>query len=481
MTKKMLIILAVVMMAATACAQPGTLWTQTFGGSYWDEGYSVQQTDDGGYIVVGFTSDAGGWTDVYLIKTDVAGNEQWSETFGGSDYDYGYSVQQTDDGGYIVAGYTWSFGVAVNDVYLIKTDASGVEEWSQTFGGSGFDEGYSVQQTSDNGYIIVGYTWSGAGLNDVYLIKTDASGVEEWSHTFGGSSNDYGYSVQQTSDGGYIIVGFTMSYGSGPEAVYLIKTDASGNQQWSQTFGGSSSDRGYSVQQNDLGGYIVAGYTWSFGAGDDDVYLISTDASGNQQWSQTFGGVWCDYGRSVQQTDDGGYIVAGTTESFGAGNDDTYLIKTDASGNQQWSHTFGGSSNDFGYSVQQTGDGGYIVAGYTESYGVGGSDVWLIRIASEVGVKPQNPEQTFKFQLSSAYPNPFNPCTSIRFGLPVACIVELSVYDLSGRTVAELINGWRGAGLHEVTFDASQLASGIYVYRMQAGNFNASGKMVLLK
>jgi len=309
-------------------------FAKTFGGSYTDFAYSVQQTSDGGYIVAGWTSSFGAGGDVFLLKTDASGNLQWAKTFGGGNWDYAWSVQQTSDGGYIVAGYTRSFGAGYDDVFLLKTDASGNLQWAKTFGGIYDDWAFSVQQTSDGGYIVAGWTISfGAGGADVFLLKTDASGNLQWAKTFGGSFDDWAYSVQQTSDGGYIVAGYTLSFGAGGADVFLLKTDASGNLQWAKTFGGSSWDEPFSVQQTSDGGYIVAGYTESFGAGSYDVFLLKTDASGNLQWAKTFGeGNW-DYAWSVQQTSDGGYIVAGYTESFGAGSWDVFLLKTDANGN----------------------------------------------------------------------------------------------------------------------------------------------------
>ncbi|MBA7605830.1 hypothetical protein ES703_12965 [subsurface metagenome] len=361
---------------------PVTLWTRTFGGTGYDNGSSVQQTSDGGYIIVGRTTSFGaGGFDVYLIKTDANGNPSWTKTYGGENKDESYSVQQTLDGGYIIAGRTNSYGSGDYNVYLVKTDAKGDTIWTKTYGGEGDDFGGSVQQTNDGGYIIAGWTDSfGASGTDVYLIKTDANGDTLWAKTYGGSNSDTGRSVQQTSDGGYIIVGATGSFGTGQRAVYLIKTDSDGNTIWTRTYGGEGLDSGHSVQQTSEGGYIITGSTSSYGSGVVDVYLIKTNENGDTLWTKTYGGSNSDKGYNVRETSDVGYIIAGYTDSFGAGEEDVYLIKTDNNGDTDWTKTYGGTYGDIGFSVQQTSDGGYIIVGLTYSLGASLTDVYLIKI-----------------------------------------------------------------------------------------------------
>jgi len=312
--------------------------------------------------------------------------EKWNRTFGGASDDYGYSVQQTADGGYILAGDTRSYGAGDADIWLIKTDSKGNEQWSRTFGGTKADllDRGSVRQTSDGGYVITGYTYSyGAGDADVWLIKTDENGNEVWNRTFGGAGLDWGHSVQQTSDGGYIIAGYTWSYGAGSDDVLLIKTDSEGNELWNRTFGGSYEDRGCSVQQTPDDGYIMAGSTNN----RQDAWLIKTDSDGNEEWNTIFGGAAMDEGYSVNPAKDGGYIIAGYTGSYGADSADFWIIKTDAYGNEEWNATFGGTGLEKCYSVEQTSDGGYIAAGYTNSFSAGYTDVWLIKLSVPIDLK----------------------------------------------------------------------------------------------
>jgi M6 family metalloprotease-like protein len=457
----------------------GTLWTRTFGGTAGDYAYSVQQTADRGFIICGSTGSLGaGYSDVWLIKTDARGNEEWNRTFGGSSSDVGESAQQTRDGGYIIAGNTYSFGAGMEDVWLIKTDATGNEQWNRTFGATSDDWAYSVQQTSDGGYIMTGFTWI---YQNIWLIKTDSMGIEQWSRAYWASGYGPGNSVRQTSDNGFIIAGSIWLVPGGNYDAWLIKTDSAGNEEWNHHYGGIDDDGSQSVQQTADGGYILAGTTEFYSVGDQ-IWLIKIDADGNRIWDRTFGGSGADCGSFVAQTDDAGYVVVGCKNYFGAGHGEVYVIRCDWRGNQQWNKIFGGVGADWGYCVQQTIDGGYIIAGTTESYGAGGSDVWLIRLSSEtpaaLGAQCMFPSD---FTLFPVYPNPFNATTTLTFSLSWASKVSLIIYTIEGRQVAALASGQYQPGLHRIGFDASNLSSGMYFVQLLAPGFSQTQKMVVLK
>ncbi|RLF80600.1 hypothetical protein DRN32_02680 [Thermococci archaeon] len=363
---------------------PSEEWSRIFGGYDSDYGFAVQQSTDGGYIIVGSTESFGsGSLDIWLIKTSSNGKIKWERTFGGSNNDEGCHVQQTNDGGYIIVGHTSSYGSGGTDIWLIKTDSDGNEIWNRTLGGNQDDYGYVVQQTEDGGYIIIGCTRSyGAGWCDVWLIKTDSNGKEEWNRTFGRLGNDCGRCVQQTSDGGYVLVGYTKLHDTEHNDIWLIKTDSNGNEEWNRTFYGG---QGFAVQQTSDGGYIIVGYTNLYGAGKLDIWVIKTDSNGNEEWNRTFGGSYDEWGYAIQETEDGGYVIAGFTRSYGSGQwGNIWLVKIDRNGNEEWNKTLGKDCFDCGHSVQQTNDGGYIVVGTAVSHAIETKlDILLVKVTHE--------------------------------------------------------------------------------------------------
>jgi hypothetical protein len=439
-------VLLVLLVVSLASSQQ--TWIRTYGGRYDDVGYSVQQTSDGGYAVAGMTFTYGEiHGNVYLIKTNASGDTLWARYYGGFKQDWGWSVQQTSDGGYVVAGHTYSFGDSLyENVYLIKTNAAGETIWTRNYGGTGIDDaGYSVRQTSDGGYVVTGVT-----NGSVYLIKTNASGDTLWTRTYGGSNYAEGQSVEQTTDEGYIIAGYT-HFGSNGNDVYLVKTNAAGDTLWTRRYGGTGDDVGYSVQQTTDGGYIIAGQTKSFGAGGYDVYLIKTDSLGHSLWAKPYGGTKDDVGRSVQQTTDGGYIVTGQTRSFGADSGDVYLVRTNASGDTLWTRTYGGTGDDAGNSVQQTSDGGYIVAGWTTRIGGPGDyDVYLIKTDADgkAGIEETGSSKPRVVGSLNATPNPFASFTRI----PGHEAERLNLYDISGKLVGTYPGNRIGEGLSPAVY-----------------------------
>jgi hypothetical protein len=379
-----------IMICGVILAQkPDTAWTKTYGGSDDDFARSIVQTDDGGFAIAGYTGIMPDNFDIYLIKIDSTGGLEWQTTYGGKQWDTGSAVEQCRDSGFIIAGYTQSFGKGWHDIYVVRTDRKGNLLWQKTFGGSNEDGASSVLETIDGGFIIAGETMSfGSGDYDVFVIKIDAEGNLLWTNTIGGADCDGCQSIQQTYDGGFIMVGDTKSSGEGWHDVNLIKLDARGKVCWSRTYGGNDFDYGEAVRETKDRGFIVVGWTRSFGAGLSDVYLIKTDRHGSPLWTRTYGGPQHDFGFNIEQTFDGGYLIIGDTKSYGSGWYDVYVIRTDEYGDTLWTKTYGGTQPDEGFALHPTKDGGYLIGGNSKSFGGWDDDIYLLKL------QPINPPQS---------------------------------------------------------------------------------------
>lgn len=365
----------------------GQTFQRTYGSNTDDQGSQILLTQDNNYAIIGTYGETEG---IYLIKVDSIGNSIWQKTFNPPTtwyFHYDYSFKQTQDSGFIIAGTIYYKNGNGKDICLIKTNSVGDTLWSKFYAGpnSGYYKAvaYDIIITADNGYAIVG-TEIGSTNKNVFLIKTDSSGNLQWSKYYGGTNDDEGYSLQQTSDGGYIITGYTYSFGQGGWDVYLLKINSTGNLLWTKTYGGNRYDYANHIEITDDGGFILTGVTSGYGAGaiyDDDLFLMKTDSLGNSIWAYTYGGNSNENGKSVKQTSDRGFIATGFTSSSGAGQEDVYLIKTDSIGNVLWSTSFGGSSTEQGNDVIQH-NNNYFIVGETRNFSKGLKDVYLIKADS---------------------------------------------------------------------------------------------------
>ena len=356
-----------------------TVFQNAYGGIWAEAIYSLEQTSDGGYVMVGTSSSFSPNDEIYLVKTNTVGTLQWSKTFGTGIGEDGRDIKQTSDGGFIIAGTTNSYST---DIFLAKTDLNGNLQWSNSYGGTSSGEmGNAVDQTSDGGFIVAGHTDGyGAGQWDIYLIKTSNNGNLLWTKTFGGPEMEDAFDVKATSDGGIIICGYNNSFQTYDGNVYLIKTDANGTKLWSKSYNALGGDAGYSIQQTSDGGYVIAGQTWNYTSGFSDAFLLKVDSSGNVQWAKACGGASYDYGYSITQTSDGGFMLTGETTSFGALGADLFSVKTNSVGNLQWSKMYGGAANEYNWSSGvQTADGGYALGIFGGSFGSGNGDFYFLK------------------------------------------------------------------------------------------------------
>lgn len=374
-------------------------WNKTYGGFGDDKTRTIFQTEDGAFVIAGYTDSSGmGSHDAWLLKIDAHGMLLWNQTFGGSGDDRINAVLQTMDEGFALAGITDSSGAGGQDAWLLKTDPHGMLLWNQTFGGAGDDKVNAIIETTDGGLILAGSIWSSeANEVDAWLLKIDAYGTLLWSQIFSGSGDDKVNAAIETVGGGFALVGSTSSYGTGSQDAWLLKTDDTGSVQWNQTYGGMCSDEVSAVIEMADGGFALAGWTLSYGTGLQDAWLLKTNARGTLQWSQTYGGVIDDWANAVLPMADGGFTLVGSTRSSGVGGGDAWILKTDAYGTLQWNQTYGDRDIDEFNAVIETADGGFILTGWTSSYGAGGYDAWLIKTVPADEFLSIAPRQIFGF------------------------------------------------------------------------------------
>ena len=423
-------IFAIACVGCSALSFAGSQFSRTYGAGLGDSALSVAATADGGFIAAGITTSLGaGNGDAWVMKFDAAGSLQWQKAFGTAVFEYANTVLQSTDGGYLVGGTT-DEGAGSGDYWILKVSSAGTIEWQKAYGGTGFDALNAVIKSSDGGYLIAGRTSSfGAGSLDGMLIKINSFGSIQWQKAYGGAGEDAITSIEQTTDGGYIAAGLSDSFGAGFTDIWALKLDASGSITWQKVYGTSSTfqERVESVHQTTDGGYVLGGRNPI--SNQDHVYVLKIDSLGNIQWQKSYGQT-NERAFQLQTTSDGGFIVAGETATFGAGSGDGWIIKLDSSGGIQWQNAYGGSNSDSIFAITETADGGYAAAGSTYSFGSGDQDFWILKLSAAGQIHPACPLTVTSFSV------PSSPTLASAVATAAAVSTNVTVTNTSATAIA---------------------------------------------
>ncbi|MBK9047607.1 MAG: T9SS type A sorting domain-containing protein [Bacteroidetes bacterium] len=497
------------------------IWDFRFGGTDVDWLIQSQHTIDQGYVLGGYsfsessgdkTQDVWGNDDYWIVKIDSLGNKQWDRDFGGTGDEVFYSLQQTSDKGFIIGGFSisdssgdktqnsWGY----EDFWIVKTDSLGNKQWDKDYGGVYGDRLHGLQQTTDGGYILGGYsnsiiggdktqpTW---GFNDYWIVKIDSIGNKQWDKDYGGTDFDYLYSLQQTTDGGYILGGYSSSgiggdktHASwGAEDYWIVKIDSLGNKLWDKVFGGTNSDLLFSLQQTSDGGYILGGYSSSGINGDktqntwglSDYWIVKIDSLGNKQWDRDFGGTSYEELDKISETSDGGYLLSGNSFSNISGDktennlgaQQTWVVKIDSFGNKQWDKTVNSISQDQKGLAMQVNNACFLITNSSQS-GIGGDktqssqgnyDYWLIKYCdSTLSIGVDIPGSILKF---SIYPNPFNSKVKLEIQNHNLKQATISIRNVFGQIVYSYLENYINT-IYIKEIDLSFLANGIYLFEI---------------
>ena len=539
---------------------PGTL----------DRVHGIRQTPDGGYYISGYIEGGFGFLDHIMMKIDPGGNIIWAKNFGGIEADELRQLCITPDGGMVVAGYNASFGVGAKEVQAIKLSSDGTIEWAKTYGTFYEDFNLSIIISSDGNYVLAGAVdiTGGYGIRPT-LIKLDPLGNVIWAKYYSGFYEDWGRDLVETPDGGFLLVGITTSFGVGfSNDIYLIKTDSLGNVIWSKAYGGPAEDIVYGVVLTSDGKYVIVGYTNSSGFGSYDGLLMKVDSNGNLEWFHTYGGYSTDYLNDVLESQDNGLVAIGKRASNTFGSDDIYLIKTNENGYSYCAFstyypvvnnissvqalnynlgvlslisvsnyplvTINASSGQntscaiipvelktFNYKIEKNN----VVINWSTATEINNMGFKVIKDGAQIGFVPGAGTTTelreysfkdenvktgnyiyeliqvdydgttkkiadlevnvknvpFNYYLEQNFPNPFNPITKIQYSIPQSGFVNLSVFNSLGERVALLVEGMIETGYYETEFNGTNLPSGIYFYTLSSNHFVSTKKMILLK
>ncbi|SYZ72488.1 exported hypothetical protein [Candidatus Zixiibacteriota bacterium] len=482
-------IISSIFIGSAFAAAPDTLWTRTFGGASFEWPWYVEETSDDGYVITGYTgSTPHGDRDIYIVKLNQDGSFAWDKTYGQQDCaEEAGSTKETSDGNLIVAGYgSGEFGDEGANFYMMKLDASGNLIWDEDYDyDTTTDYGYDVCQTLDGGYIMVGFSYYYSTMQSQYdwgfnVVKTDANGVKQ-NHIL---ADKWGIQhlnrVIPTADSGAVAIGTA-------GAIYIVKINKYGDTTWTKGYGGSGA--GWSIVQLADGGYMAFGEREYNPPEYEDFWLLRLNSSGDTLWTKRYRNPSTDHGYGMDQTSDGGFIMCGEMyRNAGMDPTDYYIIRTDANGDTLWTKTIGGDWYERSYCIKQTSDGGYIIAGRTDSYGAGDDDFYIVKLAPDdiSDVNEASAPIPTSFTLGDNYPNPFNPVTTIEYTLARRADVNLEIFNILGERICTLVAETKPAGSYRITWDGTtdtggSVATGIYFYRLSANNEMQVKKMVMVK
>lgn len=431
-----------------------TTFEQTYGGPESDLGFSVQQTSDGGYALFGSTWNGGaGSADMFLVKVDDAGVEQWSRTYGTVNFDMGYCARQNSDGGFILCGM--QNGLGNDSLKLVRTDDNGDTLWTNTYPGTlGRDIAYSVQQTGDGGFVVCGFT-EGTGVGeDVYLLRTEANGETLWTRTIDLGGSEVGWSLRQTADDGTIVVANSFTVGDPNGEIHLLRFDTNGDTLWTRTILAPGPDETHGLSITADGGFIIAGGN---GYPSRDILLVRTDANGMEQWRRTIATAADEMAADVQPMDDGGFILCGRKENLLTTHIEMHLFRTDADGYVEWERTFLHGVLSEAHSLDRTSDGGFVLFGYTADV-LGGNaniDMYLVK-TNDSGFSSVRSNHE-DLPVISTFPNPATD--KIQLDAGSASLTSIALLDASGQVAMQ--QAYRAA--RTATLNVGSLANGAYV------------------
>ncbi len=510
---------------------------RTYGGTGSDEGQSVVVTSDSGFVIVGHTtSTASSNSNLFLMKLNKNGNVKWNKIIAVSKNDYVRSLAQTRDSGFILCGYAINQSGMISPL-VVKTTSLGEVQWARTYTNLSTAYAFCAQQTHDGGYILAGYGLSGGNGWDGLLIRTDSVGTIKWQNFYGGLTTDGLDYVNELADGSFLAAGWNYEVGVGPDS-WLLKVSGDGVLLWSKNYGGSGNEDIQAAIPSKRGGFLATGVTTSYGGGSNDILLFNTDSTGGLRWMKAYGGFSDERGQaSMIENSDGTIVVTGYTSSYGQGGAGIFFLKTDSAGSLLTFKVYGGSGGEDGRAIRRTPDNGYVIVGWTASYGIGNHDVYVVKTDSnassgcndytatpEVTTVALNPIQRSvsnfqrqdtafvqsgaeftakiicssdtttgtdvghtltvpeRFNISQNYPNPFNPSTSFEVEVPRSGFVTVLIYNELGQFVDKLVQREMSVGSHRIEWVPKGLSSGVYYYQLEVNeSVSTSKKMILLK